>query len=184
MFSAKQEVKNSGKTMIVSYSDYQVQLKNDYQKELELIQGIENQEFILHYQPKVYADSGRFYGVEGLIRWQVTGEDRLRYPDEFIPLSEKTGHILELTKQLVEMSVKQIKCWLTKGYEVPISVNVSAEHFQEDELVALIEELLKNIKFHLFTRVRNYGNGLNGRRNGIKKYSMAFASTRRPFKCG
>ncbi|MDT1957225.1 EAL domain-containing protein [Carnobacterium divergens] len=143
MFSAKQEVKNSGKTMIVSYSDYQVQLKNDYQKELELIQGIENQEFILHYQPKVYADSGRFYGVEGLIRWQVTGEDRLRYPDEFIPLSEKTGHILELTKQLVEMSVKQIKCWLTKGYEVPISVNVSAEHFQEDELVALIEELLK-----------------------------------------
>lgn len=143
MFSAKQEVKNQGKTIIVSYSDYQVQLKNDYQKELELIQGIENQEFVLHYQPKVYADSGRFYGVEALIRWQVAGEDRLRYPDEFIPLSEKTGHILELTKQLVEMSVKQIQCWLKKGYEVPISVNVSAEHFQEDELVGLIEDLLK-----------------------------------------
>ncbi|MGX7418137.1 EAL domain-containing protein [Carnobacterium gallinarum] len=140
MFSAKQHVRKTGETLIVLYSEYEKELQNEYQRELVLMKGIENREFLLHYQPKVYAETGKLYGVEALIRWQVPGEDGLRYPDEFIDFAEKTGHIIQLSEQIVEMVCQQIKKWRDEGHDVPISLNLSANHFQEEDVVVLIEK--------------------------------------------
>ncbi|AOA03169.1 EAL domain-containing protein [Carnobacterium maltaromaticum] len=142
MYSAKQQVRETGKTLIISYSQYEKQLQNEYQKELELMKGIEKKEFLLHYQPKVHADTEELYGVEALIRWQVPWEDDLRYPDQFIPLAEQTGHIIQLSEQIIEMACHQIKVWLNLGFTIPVSLNLSANDFHGDALVCLVAKQL------------------------------------------
>ncbi|WP_257963696.1 putative bifunctional diguanylate cyclase/phosphodiesterase [Carnobacterium maltaromaticum] len=106
------------------------------------MKGIEKKEFLLHYQPKVHADTEELYGVEALIRWQVPWEDDLRYPDQFIPLAEQTGHIIQLSEQIIEMACHQIKVWLNLGFAIPVSLNLSANDFHGDALVCLVEKQL------------------------------------------
>ena len=99
-----------------------------------LRKAIDNEEFILHYQPKVQLDTGCIIGVEALIRWNRPGYG-LVSPGVFIPLLEETGLIVRVGAWVIGAACKQIGEWMRSSIgPVHVSVNVSSRQFVEGDL--------------------------------------------------
>ncbi|SAY49500.1 EAL domain-containing protein [Komagataeibacter rhaeticus] len=97
----------------------------------------------LHYQPQVDIKTGRLYGVEALSRWKHPTLGNI-YPSRFIAVAEDTGQIETIGTWSLEEATRQIIDWERKGLYVPtVSVNLSAAHFRNRGLPALIERILK-----------------------------------------
>ena len=94
--------------------------------ESKLSDAINNQEFCLYYQPQVDVEKNKIIGLEALIRW-TNGEIGSISPAEFIPIAEKRGFIIEIGNWVLEESLKTLKKWQDKGYDLEsISVNISS----------------------------------------------------------
>ena len=76
----------------------------------ELRRAIEDDELVLHYQPKVSLEGDRVTGVEALVRWQHP-EHGLLQPDQFVPLAERTGTIAHLTRWVLDAALRQCAEW-------------------------------------------------------------------------
>lgn len=106
---------------------------------------IKNKEFRLVYQPKFDAKTKKVVGAEALIRW-VKSDNSIVFPNEFIPIAEKTGFITFIDSYVFrEVCEKQVE-WLKKGYDiVPISLNLSREKIKDQnflyEYLKIIGEL-------------------------------------------
>ncbi|PRC91062.1 EAL domain-containing protein [Solimicrobium silvestre] len=102
--------------------------------EKALRQAVENNEFVLHYQPKVRLDSGRVTGMEALLRWQRPGHG-LVFPGDFIPILEETGLIVRVGSWVIAAACKQIGLWAHSSIgPIQVSVNVSGRQFIEGDL--------------------------------------------------
>ena len=113
--------------------------------EADLRKAILNDELILHYQPQVQAKTGKICAAEALVRW-VHPEKGMISPFHFIPIAEESGMIVELGKSVIRKAIQQIEIWKTNyhgAWAFPISVNVSAQHVAQPELVDYIADLLK-----------------------------------------
>jgi diguanylate cyclase (GGDEF)-like protein len=98
-----------------------------------LRKALENEEFVLHYQPKIEIPTGNIVGVEALLRWNRPGHG-LVYPGDFIPLLEETGLIARVGSWVIATACKQIAAWERNGLgAVHVSVNVSAMQFFEGQ---------------------------------------------------
>lgn len=106
-----------------------------------LRQAVANHELILHYQPKVEIGTGRISAVEALVRWShpVRG---LLYPDTFVPLAEKIGLIRHLTLNVLEMALQQCALWHRQGWNLAISINISALDLQDPDFPNQVSEML------------------------------------------
>ncbi|MYM68174.1 EAL domain-containing protein [Pseudoduganella sp. FT55W] len=110
-----------------------------------LRRAIENEEFVLHFQPKVHIDSGRISGAEVLIRWQRPGHGMVS-PALFIPLLEETGLIVRVGTWVIHEACRKIAYWgKTNAGAVHLSVNVSGIQFF---VGGLEEEVLRAIREH------------------------------------
>ena len=112
--------------------------------EQELRAAIENREFVVHYQPRIDLKStpgGIITGAEALVRWQQPGK-KIVYPDDFIPLAERSGHIGALTDQVLSQEVGQIRAWEDKGISLNVSVNLSRQSLGDFSLPNRIGSLL------------------------------------------
>ncbi|WKY47869.1 EAL domain-containing protein [Eubacteriaceae bacterium ES3] len=111
----------------------------------ELKTAVENEEFILYYQPQFELSTGRLLGVEALIRWNHP-EKGFISPGEFIPLSEKTGHIVPISEWVLKEAITQKRAWDQKGFPaLKIAVNLSGYTFTEssvfDRLCQILDEM-------------------------------------------
>ncbi len=103
---------------------------------------LENEEFILHYQPKVDVLSSKIVGAEALIRWQHP-ERGLVPPGEFIPIAEDSGLIGPIGAWVMRETCRQNREWLDKGLDaVRISVNMAAPQFRERDVVMQVATIL------------------------------------------
>ncbi|MET0266576.1 MAG: EAL domain-containing protein [Duganella sp.] len=110
-----------------------------------LRRAIENDEFVLHFQPKVNIASGRISGAEALIRWQRPGHGMVS-PALFIPLLEETGLIVRVGSWVIHEACRKIAHWRrSNAGAVHLSVNVSGIQFF---VGGLEEEVLRAIKEH------------------------------------
>ncbi|MEO7036749.1 MAG: EAL domain-containing protein [Polyangiaceae bacterium] len=110
--------------------------------ETRLRKAIEQNEFLLHYQPKVELKTGRVVGLEALIRW--ASEGKLVPPVQFIPLLEETGLIVEVGTWVMDHAASQFAAWTASGLSPPrIAVNVSPLQLGHPEFVACIESVLR-----------------------------------------
>jgi EAL domain-containing protein (putative c-di-GMP-specific phosphodiesterase class I) len=99
----------------------------------ELRQTIEKEQLHIYYQPKVSVATGQVYGAEALVRWQHPKHGFIS-PDEFIPMAERTRVIKHLTSWVLKQAFKQCAEWRQRGWELIISVNLSAKDLHDPEL--------------------------------------------------
>jgi diguanylate cyclase (GGDEF)-like protein len=107
----------------------------------ELRRAIEENQLILHFQPKVGIADRRLLGIEALVRW-VHPEIGIMPPDEFIPLAEHTGLIRPLTDWVMEAALRQSYRWREAGFHLPVAVNLSARNLRDSDLINKTERLL------------------------------------------
>ena len=108
----------------------------------ELRQAIENDQMVLHFQPKADLASGKLMGAEALVRWQHP-EYGLLPPDEFIPLAEPTGLITPLTMFVLDKALSYQHDWRLRGYELSVAVNVSVRSLYDNHFVHDVQRLLQ-----------------------------------------
>lgn len=100
-------------------------------------------EFLVYLQPKYEFKTKKFTGAEALVRWRSEKNGFMR-PDEFIPVFEKTGFIVELDFYMLEEALKKVRGWLDKGVEpAVVSVNQSRIHMDNPLYVERLEALMK-----------------------------------------
>lgn len=110
--------------------------------ENNLRHALERDEFILHYQPQVDARSGRFSGMEALVRWQHP-QLGLVPPNDFIPIAEDTGLIIPLGEWILRTACRQNAAWHRAGLAaLSVSVNLSLRQFQQTDLVETVNRTL------------------------------------------
>ena len=108
--------------------------------ENQLRQALDNEEFVLYYQPKVNIVSGKVTSAEALIRWNDprTG---LVPPDRFIPIMEETGLIYEVGRWALRKAIQDYLRWRDAGLAaVRIAVNVSPLQLRNRNFIAEIEQ--------------------------------------------
>lgn len=107
-----------------------------------LRRGLERNEFILHYQPKVDLESGRIVGCEALVRWQHP-KIGLVHPIEFIHLAEETGLIIQLGEWVLLEACRQQVAWMKAGLPaMKMAINLSARQFRDETIVERISSII------------------------------------------
>ena len=107
----------------------------------ELRGAIDNEELVVHFQPKAELESGLIVGVEALVRWQHP-ERGFIPPNEFIPIAERTGLIKPLSQYVVASALRQCGEWRAAGYDLHVAVNLTIPDLLDLELPDRIGELL------------------------------------------
>lgn len=114
--------------------------------EVELKDGIANDEFVLHYQPRLDIPSGKIVAVEGLVRWQHPHHG-LMMPDAFISICEETGLIEDLGRRVLELGVEQAIAWHNAGLDLNVSLNASPRQFGDEDFLKSLDLLSQRPDF-------------------------------------
>ncbi|MBO7395044.1 MAG: GGDEF domain-containing protein [Ruminococcus sp.] len=102
---------------------------------------LENEEFLVYYQPKVSIDTYKIVGAEALCRWKHEG--KLVPPAEFIPVLERGMDICKLDFYMLDHVCRDIRRWLDEGKNaVKVSVNLSRRHLSDMDLLQHIVEII------------------------------------------
>lgn len=105
------------------------QLSREKSLETKMERALKNGEFVPFLQPKYELVNETIGGAEALVRWFDPVEGMIG-PNEFIPLFEKNGFVVELDLYMFEQVCKILESWKKRGYRnIPISVNMSRGHF-------------------------------------------------------
>ncbi|MCP1311100.1 putative bifunctional diguanylate cyclase/phosphodiesterase [Paenibacillus tyrfis] len=108
-----------------------------------LNKALEQEEFVLYYQPQVDIFTARMNGMEALIRWN---HPRLGFisPGEFIPLAEETGLIIPIGQWVLRTACKQNKAWQLAGFPpLKMAVNISPIQFHQHDFVQVVLDALQ-----------------------------------------
>lgn len=110
------------------------QLVEEQKIESAMDKALENKEFKVVYQPKMYAQTETISGAEALVRWQKDGE--IVSPGKFISLFEKNKFIIKLDLYVFKQACEDIATWKEKfGFQPVVSINVSKEHFVNEKFI-------------------------------------------------
>ncbi len=102
---------------------------------------LDKNEFQLFYQPKVNMRTGKVVGAEALIRW-IHPERGVVPPLEFLPIIENSEFSISLGEWVLKEALHQINEWTKLGLRIPVSVNISAKHLQQDYFPTRLSEFL------------------------------------------
>ncbi len=140
MYQAKLQGKNR---YVIHTSELLEDMMDEYSLEIDLRRALENNEFVLHYQPQIHNQTGKLVGFEALIRWQHPRLGLLP-PGKFIKLAEENGLITQIGEWVINEACSQNKKWQDAGMEpIKVSVNLSTQQFLTRNLVTYMEDVLK-----------------------------------------
>jgi diguanylate cyclase (GGDEF)-like protein len=139
MYDAKRKGRN---TYQIFTEKMDAQALTNQSTEQELHWALEQDKFVLHYQPKINLETGAIAGIEALIRIQRPN-NQLFYPVSFISIAEDCGQILPIGKWIRYEACRQAQAWLQAGFDIGhIAVNVSAKEFQSQDFLADVVSVL------------------------------------------
>ncbi|MEG0306009.1 MAG: EAL domain-containing protein, partial [Oscillospiraceae bacterium] len=140
---AQQLIKGSQISTVAFYSEeIREHLLREKQIENAMFSALDNEDFILYLQPKYTLNGEKICGAEALVRWR-NSDDTMMYPDEFIPVFEKNGFVIKLDFYMLEAACKCIRHWIDTGLSpIPISVNFSRLHLQDEHFVEKLSEIV------------------------------------------
>jgi diguanylate cyclase (GGDEF)-like protein len=107
----------------------------------ELRRALEQEELVLHYQPKASFTDGGVTSVEALVRWQHPDRGLLQ-PAEFVPFAEHTGLMRPLTLYVIDHALRQAHQWEAQRLSLGLAVNLSARDLLDLELSQEVADLL------------------------------------------
>jgi diguanylate cyclase (GGDEF)-like protein len=131
---------SSGRSRYAYYSP-QMREKIDGRRQVisSLDHAIAEESFRAVYQPQIDLATGKLHGFEVLCRFK----DDLYYPNEFIPVAESVGLIIQVDRIVTKKAVEQMRAWRDAGFEVPsISINYSPIQLKDTEYCAWLKGLL------------------------------------------
>lgn len=139
---ARKEAKKQERNTVVLFDNEMMEsVVRQMQLNAELPEAIRNHEIKVYYQPKIESGTGKIVGGEALVRWQKE-DGTFVYPDQFIPGFEENGMIIEIDYYVYETVFRQIKERLDQNLPVvPISMNISRVHLNDDEFFPYIQYL-------------------------------------------
>ena len=111
----------------------------------ELRQGIEKDQLVVYYQPKIDLRTDRLCGAECLIRWNHP-QRGLIPPNDFISIAERTGLIGALTYWMADESLHQLKVWRQSGILDELSINFSARNLHEERMPERLVDLMESLQ--------------------------------------
>ncbi len=139
MYRAKEGGRNRGQFYL---EEMNARLGERLSLENMLRHALARGELLLHYQPQVDLRSGAIVGAEALIRWQHPEQGPMR-PDQFIPIAEETGLIVQIGEWVLATACAQAAAWRAAGLpRIRLAVNISARQFRHKGLGAAIRRAL------------------------------------------
>jgi diguanylate cyclase (GGDEF)-like protein/PAS domain S-box-containing protein len=133
--AALKDAKRTGHRYLFYAPQMNAKVAEQLKLENDLRRAILEEQFVLHYQPRVDIVSGNLTGLEALIRW-MHPDRGLIAPGEFIPILEGTGLILEAGRWALKRAATDHAQWRAAGLKAPrIAVNVSAFQLRRDDFV-------------------------------------------------
>ncbi|MDD5112773.1 MAG: EAL domain-containing protein [Methylobacter sp.] len=140
MYSAKNDGRRRLHFFQASMEGYSL---NRVAMEQHLRIALEQNEFMVFYQPQINLNSGRIVGAEALLRWHRPGIGLIP-PNQFIPLAEDTGLILPIGEWVLRETCKQHKLWTnTRNSNLRIGVNLSGHQFKQANLSTTVANILQ-----------------------------------------
>lgn len=143
--TAMHEAKGQGRNTARLYDPMLKQRARDQQSlEGAIRRALENDEFVLHYQPKIDLRSGRVIGCEALIRWfQPNGE--AIPPTRFIPVAEESGLIVPLSRWVLKEACRQTHLWHLHGLgPLCTAINLSPVDFRQGDFLPALKRVLES----------------------------------------
>ncbi|MFK5915011.1 MAG: EAL domain-containing protein [Woeseiaceae bacterium] len=136
-------VKNKGKDGFQFFTDnMQQELSDNLSLENDLRHALEKNEFRIHYQPQVDANSHEIVAVEALLRWDHPERGTI-LPSEFIPFCEEVGLIQPIGDWVLDCVCKDLNVWIAMDLELPrVAVNMSAKQLEHPDIVDKVKSKL------------------------------------------
>lgn len=135
--------KNTNQMYLVYNEEVEKRIENQRMVEENFFSALDNEEFIVYYQPKVELRRYSLSGAEALCRWKHNG--KLIPPGMFIPVLEQNSNICTLDFYMLDHVCRDIRRWLDNGVEpVRISVNISRIHLGSEGLSQKIMDIIKS----------------------------------------
>jgi len=108
----------------------------------DLQHAIERNELVLYYQPKFDMETFQVVGAEALIRW-IHPARGLVPPDQFIPIAEETGLIIDIGEWVIRQAAQQLSTWQRLGVLEELAVNVSYRQICDGDLIEIIQQAIR-----------------------------------------
>lgn len=141
---AMYKAKNSGRDNFSFFTDkLNQEVQNEMRLERDMAKALDQNEFVLHFQPKVRVNDDHIIGAEALIRWQHP-ELGLIMPNSFISIAESTGFILKLGRWVIEESCRAIARFNKKhAQKIHVALNLSVRQIENDNIYGLIKDAIE-----------------------------------------
>jgi diguanylate cyclase (GGDEF)-like protein len=142
LYAAKGEGKNCVRLFEAAMHDALVQM---LELEAELDLAVERSQLDLRYQPIVSLSTGRVTGFEALVRWNHPERGEIQ-PDDFIPLAEQTGQIVEIDRWVLLKACCQGRAWQVAyptDERLSVAVNLSTRQLEEENVVEMVKLALE-----------------------------------------
>lgn len=143
--TALQSVKRSGGRAALRYSaEMSARVLERHEFEHELQRALDRGELELHYQPQLDIPTGCITGVEALLRWRHPVKGIIS-PEDFIPIAEETGTILDIGNWVLATACEQNRKWQTAGLPpLVMAVNISPRQFFDAGLPQMVSRALES----------------------------------------
>ncbi|CAM3542927.1 putative bifunctional diguanylate cyclase/phosphodiesterase [Parendozoicomonas haliclonae] len=141
------DAKMKGKNCYMIYEPRSVSAFRERHQLLEQIQhGLDNNEFILNYQPQISLKSDKVIGAEALIRWNHPTKG-LQLPGDFLPAIENNVLEVKLGEWVLETALSQLQLWNEQALDIAISVNISPYHLMHPSFFSKVKALSEKYPF-------------------------------------
>lgn len=142
--TAMYKAKDAGKNRFSFYTaEMNAQIRDRMEIEAGLRHALQENQFVLYYQPQVEIHDLGVVGMEALIRWNHP-ERGMIPPDRFIPVAEESGLIVPIGEWVLRTACHQIKAWQEAGFrDIKVAVNLSARQFHQERLVEMVGQVIK-----------------------------------------
>ena len=144
MYSAKEQGQN---TYRFHTPEMNAQARELLDMESKLRRALDQEEFLLYYQPQVDLVTGRIVGTEALLRWHHPALGLIS-PGKFIPVLENIGMMVRVGEWVLETACRQGRAWQRAGLPpLRVGVNISARQFGQQDIIGTVARVLRETGF-------------------------------------